>query len=261
VSVSGSIPDIGDVKRLVRDGPEADVAACLIALSVLSNEARSSETLMPEPVTRRLDTPEAVDVAELHLMKMDIEYCLQALAFLTASFGRRIIGEVDFVIRQGLYRDAIVQFVACFDRSAPFHFQAEDIYFAENGGLAFFQLLRDLRDAFAAHRFGPLRQSHVGLIMPGDGTIGLRYFDRLSFPPPDSGEAIRFMGETLRHIEQRLETATSRLEDAVAKMTVAAVEALPELVVPDVSLDDIRMGREAFVKKHSNPSSKADGST
>ena len=69
------------------------------------------------------------------------------------------------------------------------------------------------------------------------------------------------MSETLRHIERRLQTATTRLEKAVANMSVADVEALPELVVPNVSLEDIRMGREAFVKKHSNPPSKADGST
>jgi len=140
--------------------------------------------------------------------------------------------------------------VGCFDRTAPYRLNAEEIYSPETGGLAFMQYLRDLRDAFAAHRFGPLRQSHVGVLMPGDGTIGLRYFDRLTFPPPDNAEGIRFIGAALQHVEAKLAAATAQLEEVVQELDPDAVDKLPELLVPDVGVGDIRMTRKAFLKKH-----------
>src|ERR1700704_3372810 len=62
---------------------------------------------------------------------------LSALKLFCRFSGPKFTAEEE-TVRLSLWRDALVQFVACFDRTAPYHLRAEDIYHDGNKGLSYF---------------------------------------------------------------------------------------------------------------------------
>jgi hypothetical protein len=117
-----------------------------------------------ESALKALNTPLAKEYAENLLLQADMRRSLDAME----CWERRFAGASDLedrLIGASLFRDAIVQFVGCFDKSAQFPLSAEAIYGADPSGLASFQWFKDTRDAYAGHKFGAQRQCVVGVVV------------------------------------------------------------------------------------------------
>jgi hypothetical protein len=115
---------------------------------------------------KALNTPSAQEYAENILLLMDMRESLAAMECWERRFASSRDPE-DQLIGLSLFRDAIVQFVGCFDKTAKFPLNAEKIYGDHEGGLSSFQWFKDFRDAYAAHKFGAQRQCIVGVISHG----------------------------------------------------------------------------------------------
>jgi hypothetical protein len=131
------------------------------------------ETAMPKsdlPI-RELNSPLARELAEIELLSHDVETAFYEIELWRSNPPRASMTREERAVSISLFRDAIVQFIGCFDKTAEFSLRKEDIY-KEPDELEFFQWLQDLRDAFAAHKFGPYRQCVAGVsIEEGERTV------------------------------------------------------------------------------------------
>lgn len=116
-------------------------------------------------------SPLANEVSELILIKRDLEYCVAVFRL----FG--LIAEDEShannkLAATSLYRDGIISLMACFDESNQSSLKADAVYAGLENGMQYFRYLKDLRDTWIAHRFGPTRFATYGfLIDPKTGEI------------------------------------------------------------------------------------------
>lgn len=100
--------------------------------------------------------------SEMSLLKIDLELSAKALRLWDDHRQTEPSGDVA-VLRLALFRDAVVQFIACFSPPGE-HLNAKEVFGALDGGMEYYNWLRSIRDTYAAHRFGPLRQTIAAAI-------------------------------------------------------------------------------------------------
>jgi hypothetical protein len=121
----------------------------------------------PTPL-KELKFAEAKELAELLLLQHDVQASIAAMEIWGAKYAEKELSGEDTIIAAALFRDAIVQFMGCFDTSAQFKLRQDVVYAGVDGGPEYFQWLKDIRDAYAAHKFGRLRQAVVGANLIGE---------------------------------------------------------------------------------------------
>jgi hypothetical protein len=113
---------------------------------------------------RALETPLAQELAEMLLLQVDMKHSLSAMTLWKEKYASSNDEEAR-IIATSLFRDAITQFVGCFDTTAKFRLSAEEIYGHDPNGLSSFQWFKDVRDAYTSHKFGAFRQCVVGVAL------------------------------------------------------------------------------------------------
>ena len=209
---------------------------------------------MKEPILKELTTPLARELGEYTLLKNDIEESFRVMKLWFEKYAGRKKHELtkeEELIALSLFRNAVIMFVGCFDESAEVSLSASAIYGSKVGGMEFFKWLKDIRDSYAAHKFGPLRQCPVGVLMDETGNIlgGGHQIQIYAGPVASSKELIlSFISVAGRFIERKVaELATQLLQDA-KKMSAVELAALKAARVYDVPPHQYRTSREAFLR-------------
>lgn len=208
---------------------------------------------VPDDEMRLLGTPEAKELAELHLLRHDLDHCVKAFRLLVELYGEREFTEAENLTRLALYRDALVQFIACFDGSAPLFLKVPDVYPGDDNAQSYFNSLKDVRDSYAAHRHGPSRQCAIGVIAGPSGPLGTGNLMMVRHVPPlfDLKHHHDFAWKARRHVEARMEVLNQVVSTAAMSMSRDQILALPSAQGYDIRDGEVRLGRQRFVSKRS----------
>jgi hypothetical protein len=140
----------------------------------------------------KLTSPLALEYAERALQHHDINHAIEAIRIWSSPLPG-LSEAAARVVRTSLFRDAIVQFVGCFDKSdKQYRLVREDVFPRTGSAEEYFQWLLALRDTFAAHRFGPLRQAVTGASVVGGAGGAVSVLMSL-YLGPDATEAPRLL--------------------------------------------------------------------
>ncbi len=196
------------------------------------------------PPGGELTTPEAIELGEYRLILSDLRASLWALGFIQKGWdGISLPTEVH----EALFRDAVVQFVACFDTPGQASLSSEAVFGADADDERNFRYIRGMRDSYAAHRFGPQRQSFIliSLIEQGFG-IG-EYKVTFSMPALESlPKYEHVVGLAIAAAEAR---EAELLREVSAQVTALGPEGIAKLSPPKVRSpkpEEHRMSRKTF---------------
>ena len=204
----------------------------------------------PQGVTIARDfTPLARELAEYQLLMKDLEAAHAALKLWFEKYAsRKDLTPEQILIGQSLFRDSIVMFVGCFDKTAPLRLVASDIYKTTNQ-MEYFQWLLNIRDAYAAHKFGALRQCAVGVFVDTAGNIiGPGHTNRIWAGPKVAAkdDVLSFIQLAGLHVATKILGLSRQLHESAKKMAPAELAALKAAETHDVEPHEIRTPRHRF---------------
>ena len=193
-----------------------------------------------------LNSPETKELAELLLFQHDVQTSIESLRLWTTKQPAFASSPDDNIIAAALFRDSVVQFIGCFDASAPFKLSSDIIYAGHDGAREYFQWLKDIRDAYAAHKFGRERQCVVGIVqMPTGRVVGHMTSIYQGLNDNDGAHEIAaFMNITLQQINFRIRVLTDSVQAAATKLTTEEINALPVARLHGIDPEDFRKGRK-----------------
>lgn len=207
---------------------------------------------MPQPVLKEIKSPLATELAEYQVLIKDLVAAYAALDLWFNKYASLRGGTAeDTLISQALFRDSIVMFVGCFDKTAPLSLPVSDIYKTQNER-DYFQWLLDMRDAYAAHKFGALRQCVVGVFVDDAGNVlGAGHNDRIWAGPRAAAktEMLMFMGAAFRYTERKILDLSRQLTETAKALTPAELAALNVAKTHAVEPHEIRLSRRKFRTK------------
>lgn len=143
-----------------------------------------------------------------------------------------------------MFRDAIVQFVGCFDKTAQFPLSAEEVYKDDADGLTLFTWFKDVRDAFASHKFGAFRQCVVGVVdFNGQRGVGQIVAIFSGQPKEDGDTLIGFMTVAAAYLDARVNMLRTAFMEAVGSMKTEEIAKLPDAAARTLKMPEARYTR------------------
>jgi hypothetical protein len=203
---------------------------------------------------KELATPEAKELAEMLLLRQDLASSFQAMQLWHKRYWQKENGTPeDTLIATCLFRDAILQFIGCFDSTAQYKLSVQDVYKSTQGATEYFKWLKDIRDAYIAHKFGPHRQCIVGVFSDSNGTvIGNGHFVSVYLGPQEGArDLIEFIAIAGRYLNSRIEDLQAQVLAAAKAMSKEDLNALPIARAYGVGPNETRMTREKFKRSRS----------
>jgi hypothetical protein len=160
------------------------------------------------------------------LITQDLETAFRAIGVWRTNYGPlRELSRDERAVSLALVRDAVIQFVGCFDKTAEFSLVKEEVYPSDDR-LAYFNWLRDLRDSYAAHKFGPYRQCAVGVDLSGPARR-IRFVHQM-YRGPQLGEQLEdFILIATKFAATRMLALVERLLRSLDSITDEELNALP----------------------------------
>lgn len=197
-----------------------------------------------------MGTPTCRELGEKLLLMHDVAHSRKAM---TLWFDRycetKEATEESAIIGHALFRDAIIQFVGCFEGKDGL--TTQEVFANVEGGIEYFQWLKDIRDSYAAHKFGPMRQCAVGVALDKTGTevIGSGHLMQTYHGPGKGAEQdmLRVMRITGKYLLARIDDLTKTLLEEARSLSHNQLLALPN--VQTYAPDEIRVGRDTFQKR------------
>jgi hypothetical protein len=198
---------------------------------------------------REVGSPTAIELGETLILLQDTRQSFAAMKLWFRKYvpeGDTEPAGEDELIADALFRDAIVQFVGNFDRSAKHPLVAEVVFNTIEGGAEYIGWLTDIRDSYAAHKFGTLRQCVVGVIVDtkgvllGDGHLSLRGY-------PFGKEEEQLLGAISvvgRHLEAKVKDLRAKLLAEARAMPPEELLGLPNARTYAAASGEIRMSRQ-----------------
>ena len=196
-------------------------------------------------ILRRLDTPEAREYAEWCLLELDLQRCLKV-----AELWKDMDKTSDREVAVSLFRDAVVSFVACFDKNNTVGLDPETVYGPYEGGMQYFLWLSSIRDTWIAHRHGASRQTSAAIVVDessgdflGLGNLMMAY----SRPVLEGADdLIMFVSIALTQARARRSDAKKVVESQVKAMTARQRLRLPIANAKAATGGALRIGRKKF---------------
>lgn len=182
---------------------------------------------------RRLDHPATDAMGELLLLQYDIRCSIDAIGLWYHKYaGKTNPPREEEVIGNALFRDAVVQFIGCFDKKGlrAHSLDEKKIYGPHDGTLDYFHWLFEMRNAYAAHKYGAYRQCSVGVFIdPKTGTHGVSFHPQFWATPAKEGgpDLINFMFLTLQHVDATIDELQKVLLAEAKNLTEEQFKALP----------------------------------
>lgn len=181
--------------------------------------------------------PVARELAETLLIQKDIANSLASLKIWVEEYSPD--GEPDDhtrAVRGSLFRDAIAQFVSCFDGPHnAFPLVVETVFPNVEGIGPYFRWLRDLRNSYTAHRHGAARQCIVGAVVdPASGKyLGRNVGFAIYAGPSKEGHAglLSIVSMALRYVEERIALLETQFDAEASAIASADLLKLPPAVV------------------------------
>jgi hypothetical protein len=206
---------------------------------------------MPDPILKEISTPLAKELAEFALLQNDLKASHDAFALWFTKYAGRHhqLTAEEVLISQSLFRDSLVMLTGCFDKTAPLSLSASDVYGSTKGGLAYFKWLQDIRDSYAAHKFGPFRQCVTGVMVTDAGVIlGAGRTIRIygGFVVEAKDDVLSFIRIAERYVQKRVGDLSRQLADSARAMSAAELAALKPAQTYEVLPHEIRSTREKF---------------
>jgi hypothetical protein len=203
-----------------------------------------------------LSTPEADHLAELYLIQGDLKAAHNTLSLYFEKFAfAEGMKEGEFAtISASLFRDGVILFSACFSTKDPDKLNPEAVFGHLDGWKEYCDKIRDLRDAFVAHNFGPQRQHRIVVIALeiGDEFVPagfVQVFMRFAgWIAAEGKQLLHYVQIAREHLEKLIEEAEEPVLAIVANLISEELRALPDaqLKIPDPG--DWRSTRERFHK-------------
>ena len=206
------------------------------------SETRPFEDVHP---LRRLETSEAREYAEWCLLVHDLERCLHV-----ANLWKDIDKDGDREVAISLFRDAVISFVACFDKNNTIRLDPQSLYSPWEGGNQYFRWLSALRDSWIAHRYGASRQTSAAIVVDknsgdflGIGNLMMTY-TRPVFEGTD--DFILFISIALNHAKAKRNGAKEAFEAQAKSLTSTQRLRLPIANTKAATDGELRLGRKKF---------------
>ena len=127
------------------------------------------------------------------------------------------------------------------------------MYGKVDGGMEYFQWLKDIRDAYAAHKFGALRECVVGVIVDPSSSkmLGIGDLVKIYMGPADKEGRhmmLSFMQIAVAHVDNLVKDNKARLIEEAKNLSPAELKALPVGRVHGVGSGEVRMTRTKLQK-------------
>lgn len=202
---------------------------------------------------KALDTALAKEYAENLILQQDMRTSLEVMKLWHEKYASATEPEAR-VIGKSLFRDAIVQFVGCFDKTAQYPLSVEAIYGHDPNGLSSFQWFKDVRDAYAGHKFGAWRQCFVGVI-ERDGQRGVGHlFAAFRGQQKEDGDQPRgFMQTAATHLDANVERLREAAMKSVESMKPDEIAALKEATARTLKMPEARFTRSDLNREKPAP--------
>lgn len=197
---------------------------------------------------KALETPLAHELAETLLHQVDMRSSIATIKLWHEKFASSEDDETR-LIGQSLFRDAITMFVGCFDKTSEFPLDANAIYGKDPNGLSSFQWFKNIRDAYAAHKFGAQRQCIVGVITHSEtGEVGFGHlFARYAGQNKEDGPQLQgFMQTAEKYLDQRVVGLQQKLLAFIKTMTPEQIAALKDASVHTLEQGEARLTRSGL---------------
>ncbi len=216
-----------------------------MTLSDSTDDSPANAQQQTDHIVRRLDTPEARRYAEWCLLELDLNRCLHI-----ARLWKQVDSDGDKEIAVSLFRDAVVSFIACFDKTNPVTLDAQILYRDYQGGMEYFRWLSSIRDTWIAHRHGASRQASAAIIVD-DNTgdyLGLGRMLMAYSRPVLAGadDFIAFVSIALRHAASEKTDAMPAVESQAKSLRPSERLRLPVASAKAPTGAALRIGRKKF---------------
>lgn len=209
-----------------------------------------------ERPAKLLETATASEHSELQIISRCIEEASLALKMYFVRFQHGLPeNEEEAAIRRALFRDGLIQIMACFSTNPnkrDRYLIPSEAFDGQQGWEPFYKWMLDLRDGYAAHNFGAQRLADSIVFLDSDtGQVAGVGIITVGFDGPSEGEASfsAFCGTAMRHAKSRMEQASAKLLAEAQALSKAELEALHDaaLVVPGA--EDVKTSREKYRTK------------
>jgi hypothetical protein len=192
---------------------------------------------------KALETALAKEYAENLILQQDMQNSLETMRLWHDKYVSATEPEAR-IIAKSLFRDAIIQFVGCFDKTAQFPLSAEAVYGKDANGMISFQWFKDVRDAYAGHKFGAWRQCIVGII-EHEGQRGIGHLlATFRGQQKEDGDQLRgFMQTAANYLDSNVERLREALMKFVGSMNTEEVASLKEATARTLKMPEARFTR------------------
>lgn len=206
---------------------------------------------------RAIDLPIAAELAETLLIQSDLRNCFASLEIWAKTFApTQAQNEETKVILGSLFRDAIVQFVGCFEKTRH-PLKVDEIYAKVEGSTAYYKWLHDLRNSFAAHRYGVGRQCVVGVFVhPELGYQAPGQIVGIYKGPHPSGHRtlLNFVFRALKFANAKVERLTAEFDAQARAIPLDQLLKAPVAMVHNVEAKKMGMSRGRLKKDRQDQS-------
>jgi hypothetical protein len=202
---------------------------------------------------KALNTTVAKEYAENLILQQDMRTSLETMKLWHEKYASATEPE-DRTIAESLFRDAIVQFVGCFDKSSQCPLSAEAIYGHDPNGMTSFQWFKDVRDAYAGHKFGAWRQCVVGVI-ERDGQRGFGHIlATFRGQEKEDGDQLRgFMQTATAYLDAHVDRLRETVKKSVEAMTPDEVAFLNDASARTLKMPEARFTRADLNREKPTP--------
>ena len=184
----------------------------------------------PQIIARDTGLPVARELSEMMLTQIDLNNSLKSLAmWVELHQNTKDEDEGRAAMRNSLFRDGITQFVGCFDGGTnPFPLVVETVFPNIHGIAPYFRWLRQIRNAYTAHRYGAARQCIFGAIVkPETGEfLGITYIVAIYQGPSEEGHL-----HLLSLVTIALDYVNRRISDLTVQFIVEAKALGPDVLL------------------------------
>jgi hypothetical protein len=199
-----------------------------------SNGAAPPPAATPNAV-RRLDSPEAAQLARLAAVFEDLQYVLRCCEHLVTALGAPDTGPVqvdtDTALVEALWTGALIGYVRCFSARTPMLTEADLAELELDGDVTEFHgMIKKLRDHYASRHVNPREAFTIGAAQANDGTPnGVAV---VSTPRPIVDDTtVRLLGRVAYGlsglVDARMKAVQNDVLGAAAAMTPTELSSLP----------------------------------
>lgn len=192
-----------------------------------------------------IESPDAVRLSDLALHKQDLEFadsCLEAI---------NTVPEDPRVIREALWRSAIIHFLKCFGKSkARFKLTTDEALRGEpSEAMEAFNYFKALRDKYFVHDENSYSQSIPGAVL-NDGSKDYKIekivclsFGSVTMEQGNYSNLKLLIGRTLLWVVQEFDKLCERLTEELEKKSFADLAARADVTYQFPTIDEVHKNR------------------